>query len=415
MENRRLWIGFEEWFCLRGLSGRNRKMNVEANFVEMLLCPVCQLDMVRDFGQGIQVRLYALMFKPEVIKSYCEKLLIKYGVPQTKAEVTAGVLVEADMRGVFSHGINSLDLIVINSIRQGGTNPNAQAEDKTRNPSFPIRHIDAHGDLGHPMAMDAADMAKDLARKHGYGKVYVADANHFGMGAIYTEKMCAEKDLAARVTSTTPSLVKPYGGKRNRLGTNVFAWSIPYDRGFVTIDMATTIHAVSGALRALIEGFTFPFPVFGPSGTKTTDPRVFDGFVDFLKRGSMIPLGGMGEEGADAGYKGTGLAMLIELDNVIGAGDSGFIDPLIDDKNRRIRQTFEAWRIDTLFEQGGALERISKTISDIKSQQGEDMLLPGEKESIQREKAVKHGICYTDAQIARLENLGQSVDLGQVS
>ena len=355
------------------------------------------------------------MYKPEVIKSYVQELLTRHDVPMSKAKVTAEVLVEADMRGIFSHGINSLDLIVIHSLEQGGTDPNAKAEDKTRNPAFPIRHIDAHGDLGHPMAMDAVDMVKELAREHGYGKVYVANANHFGIGAIYTEKICAERDLSGRVTCTTPSVVKPYGGEKKRLGTNVIAWSIPYDRGFVTIDMATTIHAVSGVLRALIEKTPLPFPVYAPSGSKTIDPEAFEGFVDFLKRGSMIPLGGMGEHGADAGYKGTGMAMLIELDSVIGAGASSHIDPLVDDAKRRIRQTFEAWRIDTLFARDDALEHISKTISDIKSQQGEDLLLPGEKESIHRENAMKHGIPYTAIQIARLEKLGQGVDLGQVS
>ena len=355
------------------------------------------------------------MHKPEVIKAYVKDVLTRQGIPPHKAMIAAEVLVEADMRGIFSHGINSLDLIVINSIIQGGTDPNAKAEDKTRNPDFPIRHIDAHGDLGHPMAMDAVEMVKELARKHGYGKVYVANANHFGIGAIYTEKICAEKDLSGRVTSTTPSVVKPYGGGKKRLGTNVIAWSIPYDRGFVTIDMATTIHAVSDVLRALIEGTPLPFPVYDPGGSKTTDPRIFDGIVDFLKRGSMIPLGGMGEGGTDAGYKGTGMAMLIELDNVIGAGVSTYIEPLMDDEKQRIRQTFEAWRIDTLFEQDDALAYISETISDIKSQQGKDMLLPGEKESIHRENSVKHGIPYSAIQIARLEKLGKSVDLDQVS
>jgi LDH2 family malate/lactate/ureidoglycolate dehydrogenase len=355
------------------------------------------------------------MYKPAVIKSYVQELLIRYRVPPSKAEVTAEVLVEADMRGIFSHGINSLDLIVINSIKQGGTNPNAKAEDKTRNPDFPIRHWDAHGDLGHLMAMEAAGMVKDLARKHGYGKVYVANANHFGIGAIYSEIICAEKDLSARVTCTTPSVVIPYGGKKKRLGTNVIAWSIPYDRGFVTIDMATTIHAVSGVLRALIEKIPLPFPVYDPDGSKTADAQVFDGFVDFLKQGSMIPLGGMGEGGADVGYKGTGMAILIELDNVLGAGMSTYIDPLVEDEKRRIRQTFEAWRIDTLFEQDDALRYISQTISDIKSDQGDGILLPGEKESIHRENVLKHGIPYTAIQITRLEKLGQTVDLGQVS
>lgn len=355
------------------------------------------------------------MFKPEVVMSYVREVLERHGVPRIKAEITAEVLVEADMRGIFSHGINALDLFVIASIKQGGTDPKARAEDKTRHPEFAMRHIDAHGSLGHPTAMEAVDKVKELARKKGYGKVYVSNANHFGIGAVYTEKICAEKDLCGRVSCTTPSVVKPHGGRKNRLGTNVIAWSIPYAEGIVTIDMATSIHAVSGILRALIEGGPLPFPVYAPDGTKTTDPRAFDGVVDFLRRGSMIPLGGIGEEGADAGYKGTGMAMLIELDSVIGAGVSLSVDPLCADDKRRIRQTFEAWRIDTLFERQDALAYLSKTVSDIRSQQGEGMFLPGEKESIQRENSLKHGIPYTVSQIARLERLGHGVGMGQVS
>jgi LDH2 family malate/lactate/ureidoglycolate dehydrogenase len=356
-----------------------------------------------------------MLHQPAVIKSYVQALLKGYGVPEAKAKITADVLIEADMRGIFSHGINSLDLIVIESIKQGGTNPNAIPVDRTRAHGFPIRHIDANGDLGHPAAMDAVLLVEGLARKHGFGKVYVSNANHFGIGAIYSERICAEKDLTARVTCTTPSVVKPHSGEKNRLGTNIISWSIPYDKGVITIDMATSIHAVSGVLRALIEGAPLPFPVYGPGGSKTTDSRVFEGVEDFLKRGSMIPLGGIGEEGADAGYKGTGLAMLIELDNVIGAGFSTFIDPLADDEERRIRQTFEAWRIDTRFGQKEALAHISKTVSDMRSRQGKDMLLPGEKETAQRRKSLEKGIPYSLQLISRLEKLGKDVGLGQVS
>ena len=367
------------------------------------------------FGNLCKVFKAHPMYKPEDVRLYIREILVRYDVPRQKAEVTAEVLVEADKRGIFSHGINSLDLIVINSIKQGGTDPQAEAEDKTKNPELAIRHIDAHGSLGHPTAVEAVKIVKKLARKHGYGKVYVSNANHFGIGAFYTEKMCAEKDLSGRATCTTPSVVKPYGGRKTRLGTNVIAWSIPYAGGVVTIDMATSLHAVSGILRAMIESAPLPFPVYNPDGLKTTDSRAFDGYADFLKRGSMIPLGGMGEEGADAGYKGTGMAMLIELDNVIGAGVSRFIEPLREDEKRRIRQTFEAWRIDTLFSRNDALAYISETVSDIKSQQGKGMLLPGEKEAIRRKNSLSHGIPYTASQIARLEKLGRSVGLGQVS
>jgi LDH2 family malate/lactate/ureidoglycolate dehydrogenase len=353
-------------------------------------------------------------YKPDLIKDYVCEILKRNGVSTEKAKITSRILVEADMRGIFSHGVNSLDLLVIRSIKDGGTDPNAALEDKTRNKKYPIRHLDAHGTLAHPAAIETVNLAKKLARQKGFGKVYVFNANHFGAAAVYSERICEEKDLAGRVTCTTPTVVRPYGGRRNRLGTNLISWSVPYDKGIITIDMATTIHATSGILKALVEGTKLPFPVYDKNGNKTTDPARFNGLDDFLVKGSMIPLGGLGKGEGDAGYKGTGLAMLIELDSVIGGGSSSYINPIIHDKRRRIKQAFEAWRIDTLFPQEEALKQISRTISDIKDRQGKTMLLPGEKEAKQKEKSLREGIPYTPKQIERLEKLGKEVGLGKL-
>lgn len=43
------------------------------------------------------------------------------------------------------------------------------------------------------------------------------------------------------------------------------------------------------------------------------------------------------------------------------------------------------------------------------------MLLPGEKEAKQRELSLREGIPYSPKQIERLEKLGQSLGLGNVS
>ncbi len=353
-------------------------------------------------------------YKPFVIEAYVTEIIKSHGVPKRKAKVTSSVLVEADTRGIFSHGINSLDMLLLRSIRDGGTDPKAVAEDKTRNKTYPIRHIDAHGGLGHPVAMMAVDRVKSLAREYGFGKVYVFNANHFGVAAVYSEKICEEKDLAGRVFCTTPAVVKPYGGKRNRLGTNLISWSIPYVGGVVTIDMSTTIHAISSILKALIEKAPLPFPVYDQKGNETIDLGKFAGPDDFLEKGSMIPLGGLGKGNADAGYKGTGLAMLIELDNVIGGGISKHISPVVHDQRRWIRQTFEAWRIDTLFPKENALQSISDTVSNIKNKQRGSMLLPGEKEARKRKIALREGIYYNPKQIERLERLGKEIGLGKL-
>ncbi len=51
-------------------------------------------------------------------------------------------------------------------------------------------------------------------------------------------------------------------GKRYRSSViRSYVCSIPYNSGIVTIDMATTIHAVSGIIKALVEGKPMRFPV----------------------------------------------------------------------------------------------------------------------------------------------------------
>ena len=198
-------------------------------------------------------------YQTQKIRNYVQKILEGNDVLPVKARVVADVLIEADLRGIYSHGINNLDILIINSIKAGGTNPKAIPIDITKNKNLCIRHINAMGDLGGYTAMKAVKLVKAMARKYGMGKVYITNANHFGALAIYSEEIAKDKDLAGRVTCTTPSVMKPFGGTKNRLGTNPLSISIPYDQGVVTIDMATTVHAMSGINKAIIENTTFPF------------------------------------------------------------------------------------------------------------------------------------------------------------
>ncbi len=357
-------------------------------------------------------------YDPEAVRAYVSTIIERHGVSEPKAEIVSRVLVEADLRGIWSHGVNNLDLLVLSAIDEGGVAAGAVMEDKTRNGSYSIRHFDAHGDLGACSAMVAVQTVKELARKHGMGKVYVFNANHFGAGAIYSEKICREKDLAGRVTCTTPSVMMPHGGRKRRLGTNLISWSVPYGDSYVTIDMATTVHSVSGIVKAVVQGEPFPFPVYDEAGCETLDSSQFSTPDDFLSRGAMIPLGGLearsGGESSDAGYKGSGLAILIELDNVVGGGFSAYIDPTVHDKGRWIRQSFEAWRIDSLFPRHRALEEIARTVEDIKSRGNSEMLLPGEKELKQREESLREGIAYDAVQIERLCRVGREAGLPSI-
>lgn len=64
------------------------------------------------------------------------------------------------MRGIFSHGINSLDILILDAIKHGCINPNASMEEVSPNENQPIRHINAQGDMGHYCAKSAVELVK---------------------------------------------------------------------------------------------------------------------------------------------------------------------------------------------------------------------------------------------------------------
>ena len=116
----------------------------------------------------------------------------------------------------------------------------------------------------------------------------------------------------------------------------------------------------------------------------------------------MRPLGGK-----EFGYKGSGLCMLVDLDNVIGGGSVKKIPTMREKPLSRVSQTFEAWRIDQFYDQEESLSKLIASIKDIKKSGGEKMLLPGEREAISKLDAEKKGIPYEKSQWETLTKLSK--------
>jgi uncharacterized oxidoreductase len=98
--------------------------------------------------------------------------------------------------------------------------------------------------------------------------------------------------------------VAPFGGREARLGTNPLAIAVPSDLGGpLFIDMATSAVAVGKVKLAQARGQLIPKGwVVDKHGGLTTDPQqLFEG-------GALLPLGGPNE-----GYKGYGLAVMVEI------------------------------------------------------------------------------------------------------
>ncbi len=331
----------------------------------------------------------------ETLVRFATKAITTLGASEERARETAEILTAADLRGISSHGVAGGTGLreLIERIRKGAIDPKATPSVR-RNENWAIAAMDARGGIGPAAAMDATRLAGDLAERYGVGKVYVHNANHFGAACVYVEALI-ERGLAGRATCTSGAWMIPYGGNRLRLGTNPIAWGVPAGDRAIVIDMATTQRAVSPAIRASRAGEVIP-----PDYFLHENGDVMSGHVEYdaLLKGSVLPLGGK-----QFGYKGSGLAMLVDLDGVIGGGMAGRVPTLRVKPDARIAQTIEAWRLDALYPEEEARRRLAEAVRDIKTCGGAEMLLPGEREAIKKAKAEQDGIPYEASQWNTLE------------
>ena len=334
----------------------------------------------------------------EALVRFATKCIMALGAPVERARVTAEILAAADMRGISSHGVAGGTGLreLVERTQKDAIDPKADPIIE-QNENRAVAAMDAQGGIGPAAAMDATRLAGDLAEQYGIGKVYVHNANHFGAACVYVEALI-ERGLAGRATCTSGAWMKPFGGNRIRLGTNPIAWGVPAGDQAVVIDVATTQRAVSPAIRASRAGEAIP-----PDYFLQENGEVMTGHVpyDELIKGSVLPLGG-----TQFGYKGSGLAVLVDLDGVIGGGSTRHIPTLRVRPDARITQTIEAWRLDALYPLEDAKKRLADAVQDIKNCGGPEMLLPGEREARKKAEAEENGIPYETSQWEALEMIG---------
>lgn len=358
-----------------------------------------------------------------VTKQYVAKALQAYGVKENHAKIVSEVLVEADMRGIESHGINGLPHLIIEPIQKGMIRLDAEPKVMPKYQNLPtLDAIDANGCLGHVASMMAAIRAKELARKYGTASVHVIHSFHFGAAGIYSGFIAQEGDLMGQAFCISGSSMIPYGGVNPRLGTNPIAWSIPYRHiddervleGMVTLDAATSTRAVNVIVKALREGYTeLPFAVVDlKTGRPTTNPKTFAGVEDFFRNAGVMPAGGMEGMGEGSGYKMGGLAWQIELQTIPTGGFSGEIQRLpLERKIGVIRQTFRAEAMAAFRPLEAVLDDVYSTIQDIKKIGKGKILYPGEREETRRQDVVENGIPYTPSQIKILNQISESTGI----
>lgn len=227
------------------------------------------------------------------------------GASPEESETQADVLTEADLRGVTSHGLQRLPVLVErihNGLLRVGVEPDLHWT------SDAVLCVDGRDGFGPAIAERGLREIIPAARKFGIAALAIRDSSHLGMLGYYCNRRAEEGFVCIGMT-TSEALVHPYGGAEALVGTNPLSIAVPaLPRPFV-FDMATSIVPMGRILtymqrcETLEEGWAVD-----AQGSPTTDPEA-------ATKGAIAPT---------AGPKGYGLGVAIALlAGLLSGGDVG--------------------------------------------------------------------------------------------
>ena len=339
----------------------------------------------------------------DTLRRYEVAVLEAFGVPADQAAVVADNLVEADLRGVESHGAHLIELYVAR-LKSGHLRPVTEVTTVRDDGSTVM--LDGGIGFGQVSGVAAMELAVERAKVHGIAAVTVREGTHLGALAYYTLP-AAEAGCFAMAVQNGPAIVPPYGGRSGIFSTNPFSWAVPAGEELpVVYDIATTAVAGNKILLAKKRG----------------DPTIPEGWAnDEWGRPTTDT------EAASAqnlcwfgGYKGFGIALMVEvLSGIVAQSSFGHTEQtecaLVG--NQRLAK---GWMFLTLdLERFCGLDRfrqqMDQLIRDVHSTERaegvERIYVPGEIEHENRANRLASGIPLPVALVKELSAIGAELGL----
>ena len=235
-----------------------------------------------------------MLVSVEGLREISQNALLAQGVTATNARLQADLLIEAELRGLPSHGLQRLPRLVAR-LRAGLADPVASGVPRETRPG--VFTVDGERGLGPVVMMQAMARLTELARAQGIALAAIRNANHIGMLAYYAEAAVA-RNLIGIVLTTSEALVHPYGGTEAMLGTNPIAIGIPTGSEPFILDLATSRVSMGKIHHHALTGSLIPDDwAVDRQGRRTRDPEA-------AKSGAIAPFGEA---------KGYGLGLAVEL------------------------------------------------------------------------------------------------------
>ncbi|XP_052808258.1 uncharacterized oxidoreductase YjmC-like isoform X2 [Mya arenaria] len=345
----------------------------------------------------------AIVPLPEM-RAFVVRCMAAVGIPETDGGALAELLVAADYRGHYSHGLNRLDMYITDTTSKTMATSGKPIVVKE---TVATALVDGNNILGPVVGKFCIDLAIEKAKNAGIGWVTARRSNHFGIAGWYGIRAMEQGMIGMAFTNTSPLLV-PTRAKESVLGTNPICVAAPgnHGDGFV-LDMATT--AVALGKIELADRKEQPIPegwALTPEGAPTKDPKQAEG---------LCPLGGAENT---SGYKGYGLSMMVEIFCGIMGGAKyahhvrKWKDPVQNEAN--LGQCFVA--IDPRAFADGFEDRMSDLIDYCRNlqpaEEGVEVMVPGDPERKHMAKCDQQGgILYHPNQIKFAHDIAAKLNI----
>ena len=232
----------------------------------------------------------------EDIYNLANKTLLANGCDEETSNILSDLIMKAERDGSLSHGLFRLPAYVA-GLKSGKINGKNRPKISKITPS--VVKVDGNNCLA-PMVLNKSlpELIK-AAKENGVAVLSITNSHH--MAAMWPEtEAIAEEGLVAFACTSYKPAVAPAGAIKPLFGTNPISFAWPRkNKPPVVYDMATASMAMGEVQVAKREGHKVPLGTgLTKDGKETTDPaEIADG-------GVLLPFGG---------YKGSGIAMMVEL------------------------------------------------------------------------------------------------------
>jgi LDH2 family malate/lactate/ureidoglycolate dehydrogenase len=328
-------------------------------------------------------------------------LLVGAGASPQEADTVARGCVNANLVGHDSHGVILIPSYV-ERIKVGHIVPGAAFQIIQESPSTTV--IDGHWGFGFVVNERAMQLTIEKAKTTNVAAATVYRQSHVGRLGAYP-LMAAQAGMIGIATADSgrsPKAVAPFGGREARLGTNPIAIAVPSDLpGPLCLDMATSAVAVGKLTLAQARGEQIPQGwIVDKDGKHTTDP------ARFRPGGALLPLGG------SEGYKGSGLAVIVEILCGLLTGLGFGVEPTGRHNDGCFLAVFKVDAFRPLAEFKREVAEFARYLKDTPLSEGSTgVFYPGEVEYLREQERRKNGIEIEDATWATLRKLAGELKL----